>query len=125
MTSELHVDLTSTAGGAAVAAVRGELDVNTAPTLYHDATALLGRHPILVLDLGEVGFCDSSGFNALLRLHRRARELRGEVVLAAPPSPITRLLALTGADSALPLYDTLPAALAALGAPEKGDEPPD
>ncbi|MFA3872933.1 STAS domain-containing protein, partial [Streptomyces sp. MMCC 100] len=47
------------------------------------AMASIADYPTVILDLSGVTFCDSSGFNALLRLRRRALEARSGLVLAA------------------------------------------
>ncbi|MFC8001963.1 STAS domain-containing protein [Streptomyces olivaceus] len=55
----------------------------------------------------RVVFCDSSGFNALLRLRHRALEAGSRLALAAPPDAVGRLLTLTGANTVFPLYGSL------------------
>ncbi|MFD1831333.1 STAS domain-containing protein [Streptomyces desertarenae] len=111
--SGLRLTLVETRGPLAVAAVGGEMDLHTAPDLRRQATALIGDHPHLILDLSGVTFCDSSGLNALLRLRRHAGENGGRLPLAAPTDRITRMLRLTGADTVLPLHADVAEARAA------------
>lgn len=111
--SGLRLTLIETRGPLAVAAVGGEMDLRTAPGLHQQATALIGDHPHLILDLSGVTFCDSSGLNALLRLRRHAGENGGSLALAAPTDQIMRMLRLTGADAVLPLYADVTEARAA------------
>ena len=71
------VDIT-TDGGDVIVAVRGELDVLTAPFLWEQMEpALAGLTGKLVLDFAELGFIDSMGLGVIVRAHSR---LRGESV---------------------------------------------
>ncbi|OON82774.1 STAS domain-containing protein [Streptomyces tsukubensis] len=101
-------------GRLAVATVTGELDLETSSAVYRQALETMSRCPIVVLDLSDATFCDSSGFNALLRLRRRAEEAGHQLALAAPPDQVTRLLALTGAPAVFPVYGSLAEARAEL-----------
>jgi anti-sigma B factor antagonist len=69
------VDITAD-GGDVIVAVRGELDVLTAPFLWERMEpALAGITGKLVLDFAELGFIDSMGLGVIVRAHSR---LRGE-----------------------------------------------
>ncbi|WP_369235292.1 STAS domain-containing protein [Streptomyces sp. R21] len=72
-------------GEWAVLRVSGELDLVTSPVLrqrVHDAVAD-GRHQV-VLDLGEVLFCDSSGVGVLIATRRLIRSCQGSLRLILP-----------------------------------------
>jgi anti-sigma B factor antagonist len=63
-------------GGDLTVAVRGELDVLTAPFLWEQMEpALAGLTGKLVFDFGELNFIDSMGLGVIVRAHSR---LRGE-----------------------------------------------
>lgn len=113
MVSELKVTVTERQGRLTVASMSGELDLSTAAEAYVRAAELLGGGPDLVVDLSGVTFCDSSGFNVLLRLRRRVVEAGGRLALAAPPLQIGRLLTLTGADAVFAVYGDVAEAVAA------------
>ncbi|MGK9465190.1 STAS domain-containing protein (plasmid) [Streptomyces sp. G6] len=70
-------------GRLAVTSIARQLDVQSASAVYQQAMASIADYPTVILDLSGVTFCDSSGFNALLRLRRRALEARSGLVLAA------------------------------------------
>ncbi|WP_424216078.1 STAS domain-containing protein (plasmid) [Streptomyces sp. BI20] len=99
--SALTVTVTVEPGARhALATVRGEIDMDDAPELLADLTAALEAGPTgLEVDLADVGFCDSSGLNALLVLHRKAAETGKTLALTALPHPIEHLLDLTGTRS--------------------------
>ena len=66
--NELTLTTRTTATGTVVLNLLGELDFYTAPQLRDALAALVleaGQH--LVLDLGALTFCDSSGCSALGR----------------------------------------------------------
>jgi anti-sigma B factor antagonist len=105
--SALHVDLREDSGDVAVATVTGSLDLHTAPLFHDRGTESLEQGPFLIVDLGGVTFCDSSGLNALLRLHRQAQAAEGRLSLAAVPAPLARMLEMTGTDALLHVHATV------------------
>ncbi|WP_461010045.1 STAS domain-containing protein [Streptomyces capparidis] len=123
MSDELHLSVGHTRGSLAVAAVAGDVTLHTAPALRSRALELIeeGRAH-LVLDLGGVEFCDSAGLSALIGVWHAARNAGGSLVLAAVPQRLSRMLALTGVDTLLPVHPTASQALAAHGGPgDAGD----
>lgn len=112
MDDDFTVTVVEQHGRLTVAAIAGELDLTSAAEAYVSVTGLLADHPDLIVDLSGVTFCDSTGFNALLRLRRRFLEAGGWPALAAPPAQIGRLLTLTGADGAFVLYSSAQEAVA-------------
>lgn len=93
----------STAGTATLA-VRGELDMHTARTLTERVEDVLSRNGTeLVIDLGELGFMDSSGLRLLIDLHHRSQRETWRLRLVAPRHEEAALaLRVSGADAALP-----------------------
>ena len=91
----LELDL----GEAAGVAVRGELELATAPELSAALDdAIRGTEGPFVIDLSKVGFLDSSGIACLIR----ARALLGRedrvLGLICPPGSTRRALEITGVD---------------------------
>jgi anti-anti-sigma factor len=60
----------------------------------------------LVLDLGGVGFLDSSGINVLLRVRALLGREERILALVCPPGPVHRVLELAGIDDLFALYST-------------------
>lgn len=99
--------------GARVVTLSGELDLATAPELRERLHRVLADGcPLIVLDLDEVGFLDSSAIGVLVGTRRRARQADGEVALVCTAPRILRVLELTGLDRAFPTYPSLSEALA-------------
>ena len=89
-------------GSAAQLALRGELDMLSAPLLARDLDEAIRRHPVrIVLDLQDLTFMDVSGLRAILDAARSARRDGGSLVIANPMPHIVRLLELTAIDQSL------------------------
>jgi anti-anti-sigma factor len=78
--------------------VTGELDLDTGPRLREYLAVRVAHCPgVLAVDLSRVGFCDSSGLQALVATLRRARLLNRQLVLVVEKeSRVHRLLELAG-----------------------------
>ena len=101
--------------------VSGELDLSTAAQLCHAIQAAAAgaalRPPRVVVDLTELGFCDSTGLGALVGAVREVKVLGGKAVLAVTPgSTLDRILDLSGLREFLRIADSADAALRRLGA---------
>jgi anti-anti-sigma factor len=99
--------LEATLAGAPGVAVRGELDLATAPLLAERLEeAIRESEGAFVADLSELGFLDSSGLHALLRaLALLGREDR-LLALVCPPGSVRRVLELAGVADMFTLYDS-------------------
>ncbi|WP_100838277.1 STAS domain-containing protein [Kitasatospora fiedleri] len=84
---------------------RGELDWEDAQEFVRRLTTALERPPrLLVVDLAEVTFADSSVLHGLLIAHGRMADAGGRLVLAGPlREPVRRLLDLSSATGYLHL----------------------
>lgn len=103
-------------GPVHVIAMRGELDLATAPRLCVriDAARRAGSRRIL-LDLTTAEFYDSAGLRALIGAERElAAHGRRMAVAALADSAVGRLFALAGANELLEVHPDCDAALAAL-----------
>jgi anti-sigma B factor antagonist len=109
--AELSID-DRAMGERTVVAVRGEVDLYTAPTLREHVLRFADRNGSVVIDLSDVPFMDSSGLGAIVGCLKRLRESGGDLVLVAlPGSPPSKLLSLTGLDRAIPTFSSVDEAL--------------
>ncbi|MFD3513080.1 STAS domain-containing protein [Streptomyces sp. NPDC058657] len=102
--------------GISILRLSGDLDLTTVPLLMEAVNAAVhaeGRQRI-VFDCTGLAFCDSSGLNFFLQLHKDADRTDG-FVLAHVGTSFQGLLDLTGADQALTVTPDVDAALARLG----------
>ena len=84
----------STQADALYAHISGEIDHDTAQTLRQriDDAALMRMPRVLVLDLTQVSFMDSSGIGLILGRRRRMQALGGTVRVQQPPVQIRKVL---------------------------------
>jgi anti-anti-sigma factor len=71
----------------------GELDIATTPQLRRALCALRAR--LVVLDLRELAFMDSSGVHAIVDASIRARQLGDRLLLLSGPPGVDRVFTLT------------------------------
>jgi anti-sigma B factor antagonist len=115
VTHTLHLTVQHPHPGLAIATIVGDVDTRTAPALRTGALEIISHgHPRLVLDLAQVGFCDSAGLSAIIGIWHAAQEAGGSLSLAAVPDRLMRMLSMTGVDSFLPVHATTADAVAAL-----------
>ena len=106
-------DLDGDGDGWSVARVGGELDVATAPRLREQLLATISeRGPRIVLDLGDVGFLDSTGLGVIVGVLKRARTLGGDLRLVCPNPSVRKVFEITALDRTMPLADSVDDALA-------------
>lgn len=92
--------------GLAAVAPRGEVDLASAPALAGALTGVLdGGARRVVLDLGAVPFCDSSGLRVLVAAHRRLARAGGRLEVVGALPPVERVLRVTGLLGVLDVRD--------------------
>jgi anti-sigma B factor antagonist len=102
----------------AVVAVSGEIDVSSAPELQERLLELIasGAHR-LVVDLGDVGFMDSTGLGALVAGRAAAVDAGGALAVACDQERLVKLFTITGLDAAFQIAPTVDAAIATIPGP--------
>jgi anti-anti-sigma factor len=91
-------DCTWTDGGlnAAWVHLAGELDVDTTPLLEWALRADDSQARLIVLDMRDLAFMDSSGVHAIVNAGAHVRRLGHRLVILRGPPAVDRLFALTG-----------------------------
>jgi anti-anti-sigma factor len=88
-------------------ALSGELDLATAPTLEVELEGARGAHAtLIVLDMRELEFIDSTGLRLILQAHRRSP---GQLLILGCPERVLRAFALCGLLELLTFVDEIPA----------------
>jgi len=97
-----------------VVAVRGEIDIFTAPEFKERVSAAIdaGRK-VVIIDLGATTFVDSSSLGVLIAAHRRLSAREGRLIVACAEPTVLKTFKITGLDAVLELVEDRDAALAA------------
>jgi anti-sigma B factor antagonist len=111
--SQLEVDQHSPDGRTHVLAFRGELDVGTIERFNAALRPALdgGEAPVVIADLTNLTFMDSSGLAALLGVLRRLTQAGGRLVVACANPTVLRLFQITRTDATFEICPTLEHAL--------------
>jgi anti-anti-sigma factor len=91
--------------GAAWVHVAGELDVGTTSWLERSLREAELQTRLVVLDLRDVPFMDSSGVHAIVDASVRARQVGRRLVLLRGPPKVDRMFALTGCADEVEMCD--------------------
>ncbi len=92
--------------GAVVVAARGEIDIVTSPELRSALLDERAQAPLVVLDLREVTFIDSSGLGVIVGQQKRAQERDERFSVAVGASlAVQRILDLSGLVKVLDIVD--------------------
>ncbi len=89
--------------------VAGELDLATSSELDEALRYAQLSVRLVVLDLRELTFIDSSAVHVILHAARRARRQGGRLMLVRGPSQVDLVFTLTGASDKVSIFDLNPA----------------
>src|SRR3984885_4323427 len=109
---------------AAWVSVSGELNVTTLRQLDRTLREPQGQARLVVLDLRELEFLDSSGAHALVSHAVTARKAGRRLVLLRGPANVDRMLALAGCSGDLEIGDMVEVESAVAELPQLADEAP-
>jgi anti-sigma B factor antagonist len=103
-------------GEVQVVRLAGEVDISNAARLEEDISGAVPNDASgLVLDLTDTGYLDSAGIRMLFELGERLGGRRQSVAVVVPRESVIRhSLVVTELDKAIPMHDSLDAAVAAL-----------
>jgi anti-sigma B factor antagonist len=103
--SHFRVEVTNK-GDVALISVSGELDLASSPALEEQLERVASSDAsLVVVDLRELEFMDSTGLSVLVRAHQRAAEGTQRFGLINGSQQVQRLLSLTGVADRLVLAE--------------------
>lgn len=112
MKAELHQ---SVIDGIDVVTITGRLTAAEVPEVRQTLAATLEQgEALLVLDLTDLGFVDSSALSTFISALKHARSRNGDVALAGLTPAVRALIELTGLHQVFGIYDDATAAAAGL-----------
>jgi len=94
--------------GAAWVQVAGELDLATSPQFRQSLGEAQRAARVVVLDLRELCFIDSSGVHVILDAARHSRRYGGRLLIVRGPAQIDRMLALMEVSKQVVIFDIAP-----------------
>ena len=99
--------LTNESGARVEIAIQGELDLATAPRLdaEFERVGELDGIEVVVVDLRDLAFLDSTGLEAIVKFDARSRAAGVEVAVVRGPRAVERLFAVMQLDRKLRIVD--------------------
>ena len=83
----------------------GRLDINNAAKLRKQVAEIINNKPnLLLVDLKNVSFMDSSGLGALVAALKTVRGIGADMVLCSPNEQVSMLLELTSMSKIFKIY---------------------
>ena len=108
---DFEVSIDEHAEAYSVIAVRGEVDLHTAPKVQSAIERAADANGIVVLDMGGVAFMDSTALSALMRAKDILQAQGISLRLASPSRAVERIFSVTGFKD---YFDIVPAREAAI-----------
>lgn len=106
--SLLNVDIQESDGRTQIA-LSGELDISSARRVEDELAAAQARSlELLVLDLRELEFMDSTGLRLIVRADEAARANGTRFVIVRGPEAVQRVFKIVGLDDRLEMVDAPP-----------------
>ena len=116
MPAEFALSEDALGDGRHVVAVRGEIDLFTAPELKKTLQeAIENGAARVVVDLTETTFLDSTALGVLIGAVKRLRSRDGQLVIVNTDTNIAKTFEITGLDQIFTILGTRDAAVDALG----------
>jgi len=94
--------------GVAWVQVAGELDLATSPQFRQTLRAAQRAVPLVVLDLRELSFIDSSGIHVILDADSDAQREEGRLLIVRGAAQVDRMLTLTEVCKQVVIFDLVP-----------------
>jgi anti-sigma B factor antagonist len=102
--AQFKIEQESGSDGTCTLAISGELDLATAPRLEQEVnTAVAEGAKVVVVDLTNLSFIDSTGLRVFLRLNEQAAAAGWRLTMVRPSEQVKTILRVTGAQGELPI----------------------
>jgi anti-sigma B factor antagonist len=109
---DFEVSIDEHAETYSVIAVRGEVDLHTAPKVQSAIERAASSNGAVVLDMGGVAFMDSTALSALMRAKELLQEQGISLRLASPSRAVERIFSVTGFQDYFDIFPSREAAIA-------------
>jgi anti-sigma B factor antagonist len=111
--TDFEISIVEHAEGYSVVAVRGEVDLHTAPKVQDaiERAAHTDGVRTVVVDVGDVAFMDSTALSALVRSKDSLQQKEISLRLAAPSTAVERIFSVTGFEDYFDIFSSRDAAI--------------
>ncbi len=110
---DFEVSIDEHAEAYSIIAVRGEVDLHTAPKVENAIERAARSNATVVLDMSGVAFMDSTALSALVRSKDSLQEQGTSLRLAAPSRAVERIFSVTGFQDYFEIFPSREAAIPA------------
>jgi anti-anti-sigma factor len=104
MAGPLTVEVERSGTNTSILSLGGELDLSTIPTVEGRLLREIESGRVVILDLGQLAFIDSSGIGLLIQAFRKADDDGRFRTVVAKGSQVERVFTLAGVDRVLPIF---------------------
>jgi anti-sigma B factor antagonist len=91
----------------AVVTAAGEIDLATSPALRTRLQDAIGAHRLVIVDLSDVTFIDSTGLGVLIGGLRRVNEAGGELRIVVADPRVLKIFEITGLTGLFSIHSSL------------------
>jgi anti-sigma B factor antagonist len=110
---DFEVSIDERAEAYSVIAVRGEVDLHTAPKIQYAIERAAGAAGAVVVDMSGIAFMDSTALSALMRSKNSLKEQGIPLRLASPSKAVERIFSVTGFTDYFDIFTSREAAISA------------
>ncbi len=97
---------------ATILQLSGRLDANTAATTDTTIAAVIGRSPVVILDLTALDYVSSAGLRVLLKAAKQAQTAKQKLLLAGLQPAVKQVFEISGFSTLFPIFASRGDALA-------------
>ena len=108
---DFEVSIDEHADAYSVVAVRGEVDLHTAPKVQYAIERGSEGVEVVVVDMGSIAFMDSTALSTLMRAKELLEKKGTSLRLTAPSKAVERIFSVTGFGDYFDLYPSREAAI--------------
>ena len=108
---DFEVSIDERADAYSVVAVRGEVDLHTAPKVQYAIERGSEGVEAVILDVGGVAFMDSTALSTLMRARESLEQKGASLKLTTPSKAVERIFAVTGFGDYFDIYPSREAAI--------------
>ena len=100
---------------ATILQLSGRLDATTAASADTTIAAVIGRSPVVILDLAALDYVSSAGLRVLLKAGKQAQTAKQKLLLAGLQPAVKQVFEISGFSTLFPIFASRGDALGSVG----------